>query len=253
MANLNYSSNEKIEMDHFDLVSSDYNDNYGYGDSFTKYKISKKSKIVLDSLSRFGLKEIKTAVEIGCGTGIYTKIIANKLKRTKIYAFDISKNIIKFAKKYVLGQKNVVFVNRSFYNSGMGENSVDLIFGFYILHHLDSAKYVREVYRILRSGGLAVFYEPNILNPIVFAIKSIPFVKKFVGDSPNEWAINPLTVKDVFKKFEICEVSTTEFIPPLRSISFSVLKNIDKITNNFSKIPVLKLLGGSVKIVVRKK
>lgn len=35
-----------------------------------------------------------------------------------------------------------------------------------------------------------VFAEPNMINPQIFVQKNIPFIKKWLGDSPDETAIN---------------------------------------------------------------
>ncbi len=48
-----------------------------------------------------------------------------------------------------------------------GDGSFDLVFGGAILHHLNVAKALEEVRRVLRSGGRAIFVEPLRLNPFL--------------------------------------------------------------------------------------
>lgn len=48
-----------------------------------------------------------------------------------------------------------------------GDASFDLIVGSAILHHLDLPVALREIQRILRPGGRAVFLEPLAHNPIL--------------------------------------------------------------------------------------
>jgi SAM-dependent methyltransferase len=49
----------------------------------------------------------------------------------------------------------------------MAAQSVDLVFGSGIVHHLDTERSAREVARVLRPGGHAVFWEPLGLNPLI--------------------------------------------------------------------------------------
>ncbi len=166
---------------------------------------------------------------------------------------DISDKIVSVAKKKCKGLKNVSFVTESAYRTSFKENSIDVVFGFYVLHHLNVSKLKKELLRILKPGGVVFFYEPNFLNPVVFLIKSSKFLKKRVGDSPNESAINPVTIATEFKEFKKLKISTSEFIWPLNFIPLELLIKIDKLTSNLNQIPLVKYLAGSVQIFLQKK
>ena len=47
------------------------------------------------------------------------------------------------------------------------DESFDLVVGSAILHHLDFEQALREIRRVLRPGGEAVFVEPLALNPFL--------------------------------------------------------------------------------------
>jgi SAM-dependent methyltransferase len=47
------------------------------------------------------------------------------------------------------------------------DEALDLVFGHDVLHHMDLARAVAEVRRVLRPGGRAVFAEPLGHNPIL--------------------------------------------------------------------------------------
>ena len=122
--------------------------------------------------------------------------------------------MIKVAKEKCKKYKNVNFCVESAYEmKSIRTNSIDAVIGFYILHHLDIKTVYKEINRVLKQKGKVYFYEPNILNPVVFLIKSIPFLKKKAGDSKDEWAINPMLIKKYFPGFKIKLLQTTEFIP----------------------------------------
>lgn len=243
---------ELNEKKHFDTLADKYDLNYQYSKPFTQYKIDKKSnEFAAIVKSNFKKKNLKI-LEIGCGTGEYTKRIASSLPKSKIIGLDISNNILEIARKKCREKKNVSFVNKSAYKTDFNKDSFDVVCGFYVFHHLDIEIVKKEIIRILKPGGILFFYEPNILNPIVYLIKSSKALKKMVGDSPDEWAINPLTINKQFSSFEVVDISQTEFIWPIDYIPLDILKFADKATSYFRYLPLIKYLGGSVQICLRK-
>lgn len=240
------------EKKHFDSHAGEYDRNYRYVEPFTKYKIEKKfNSLVKFIKSNYGNKPIKI-LEIGCGTGEYTKKIAKRFPKSKIVALDISPKILKIAKDKCKGLKNTSFVCKSAYQTKMKNETFDIIVGYYILHHIDLLKFAREAKRILKSGGLVYFYEPNILNPVVFLIKSNKWLKTRLGDSPDEWAVNPIKIGNDFRGFSPVLISTSEYLWPIRWIDSRYMIMLDKITSYFKYIPLLKYIGGSVELIFKK-
>lgn len=254
MKNKVYSGNEKKEILHFDQHALNYDDNYNYNQGFTKHKILKKTNAFIDIIKNHRnvnkRKKIKI-LEIGCGTGEYTKIIAKKLPYVQFYCLDISPKIIAVAKKKCKKIKNVKFFVLSAFDTGFKTEMFDFVFGYYILHHISLKKVTKEICRVLKKNGKAFFYEPNLLNPYVFLVKSIPFLKKLAGDSPDEWAINPLTVSKMFKGFQV-KVKYSEFVYPFSFIPTRVMLGVDKILSVASNIPGVKYFGGSVSLELQK-
>lgn len=248
-----FSKRELSEKEHFDRVAEQYDKNYQYSYPFTRYKISKKAKDFSYLIKAKKNAKALEMLEVGCGTGEYTKIVATSFPKSKIIGLDISKNVLELAKRKCRGKKNVSFTSKSVYDTNFKNNSFDVIYGFYVLHHFNIKKFKKEASRILKPGGLLFFYEPNILNPIVFLIKTNPYLKKKIGDSPKEWAINPLKIKNQLLGFKLLSLSTTEFIWPASFLSTKSLVTIDRISNKFKFLPLIKYLGGSVKIFMQKK
>lgn len=246
-------SRESREKIHFNKLAPKYDESYGYNNAFTQYKINKKINEFVEFVTFNNPKENLVIVEIGCGTGEYTQKIATKFPKARLIGLDISKKIIEVAERKCKGLKNVSFVVKSAYDTGLENNSADVICGFYALHHLDLPIARREITRILKPGGLAFFYEPNILNPLVFLIKSNKFLKRKAGDSPDEWAINPLTISRYFPNFKLIRSYTSEFIWPLKFIPFRYLKLLDRITLPCRSLPIINYLGGSVVVSFQKK
>lgn len=250
-----FSKSEEWERAHFNKIAKEYESKYGYFDEFTKYKINKKVERFVNSIKENILNTKKSikVFEVGCGTATYTYAYAKKYPKLEVVASDISEEMIALSKSNNK-QKNVKFIVKSAYNTGLKKDSVDVVSGFYILHHIDQKKVKKEILRILKPGGMVYFYEPNILNPIVFLIKSNKVIKKFVGDSSEEWAINPLNVSGDWKEFSVVYNRTSEFVWPVTFLPYKFKLFLDKVSSFvFGSIPLLNLIGGSVEICLIKK
>ena len=103
----------------------------------------------------------KVVLEYGCGDGLNTLALARRGALVK--ALDISPELIEVARRRLQvngADANVEFVVGSAHDMPLADESVDVVFGIAILHHLDLKLSAREVRRVLRPGGRAIFQEP---------------------------------------------------------------------------------------------
>lgn len=248
------SKQENWEREHFNKIAKEYENKYGYDDPFTIYKINKKVKLFVDSVKNNVANKTPKILEIGCGTGTYTFVYSKKMPNSQVLATDISEEMISLCKNNKTKPKNVSFLVKSAYNTALKKDSVDVVCGFYILHHIDHKKTKKEILRVLKPGGVVYFYEPNILNPVVYAIKSNKMLKRLIGDSTEEWAINPTKIAADWNEFKVVYNRTSEFVWPFSFVPFGIKVCLDKFLNSvLSKIPLLNLIGGSVEICLIKK
>mgnify|MGYP001559675681 CR=1 FL=1 len=101
-------------------------------------------------------------LEIGAGTGTYTKLLGEHFK--DITATDLRKEMIDILKSKKIKAKVAVadclelpYKNASF----------DLVVGISLLHHIarnDREKFFREINRVLKKNGTLVLSDPNKLN-----------------------------------------------------------------------------------------
>lgn len=136
-----------------------------------------------------------TVLEYGCGDGENTVALARR-GAGKVVALDISPELIGIARRRleVNGvEGGVEFLVGSAHDVPLADESVDVVFGMAILHHLDLRLAAREVRRVLRKGGRAIFQEPVRSSPLLKAArKLIPY--QAPGVSPFE---RPLTDKEL--------------------------------------------------------
>lgn len=125
-------------------------------------------------------RPVRDALEIGCGngmaavyfSGVVEKIVASDLPSVDPQAHAIG---LEFARSFILlmGINNVDILGCSAENIPRGNDSFDLVYGIYCLEHIpDRAAAIKEVGRVLRNGGEALFTVPGsawaILGPIGF-------------------------------------------------------------------------------------
>jgi len=103
-----------------------------------------------------------TILEYGCGPGSYSFILAQN-KAKKVIGIDISEVAIEKAKKTAQEKNlanNTEFIVMNAEELDFNNNYFDMICGTAILHHLDLEKSFKELSRVLKSGGRAIFIEP---------------------------------------------------------------------------------------------
>ncbi|MDR1120488.1 MAG: class I SAM-dependent methyltransferase [Dysgonamonadaceae bacterium] len=189
------------------------------------------------------IRPATTLLELGCGTGYFTKEIATT--GAHVTAIDISPELLVIAKNNV-PHPNVSFLQENAYRMTLPNNHFDYVVGSSVLHHLDIRKAVAEIYRILKDGGIIAFTEPNMMNPQIALQKNIPWLKRRLGDSPDEtaffrWKISRLLRKQGFKKVE---TRPFDFLHP--AVPPACIKAVTSAGNLLEKCPILKEIAGSI-------
>jgi len=135
----------------------------------------------------------KRVLDLGCGEGL--DVVALALRGAQVIGCDISPELIEVARRRVSVNcteeqaQRVALRVGSAYTLPVDDKSVDVVMGIAILHHLDLAPVAREVQRVLRDGGRAIFLEPIRNSAFVrFVRRAIPYATPDV--SPGE---RPLT------------------------------------------------------------
>ena len=117
-------------------------------------------------LKAMGLNnKIKDVADFGCGYGTFT-IPAAKLVSGKVYAIDIDPKMMTVVKDKIRNNaiNNVKTVSRDLLNkgSGLGDESVDYVLLFNVLHTQYPRKLLNEAFRILRTNGYVAIINWNL-------------------------------------------------------------------------------------------
>lgn len=197
----------------------------------------------------FPLKPGMNVLELGCGTGYFTKEIVKS--HANVTAIDISPELLEAAKKEVI-HPNVTFKVDNAYQTSFPDHTFDCVIGSSVLHHLDIDKAICEMSRILKTGGALYFTEPNMLNPQIALQKNIPSLKRKLGDSPDETAFIRIVLKRKLKKagFRKINIVPFDFLHPAIPQKFII--PLSKAGLIIEKIPILKEIAGSLFITAIK-
>ncbi|MBP5366189.1 MAG: class I SAM-dependent methyltransferase [Bacteroidales bacterium] len=196
-----------------------------------------------------GIRPEHKVLELGCGTGDFTKEIIKT--GADITAIDISPVLLDIARRNISAE-NVRFVEDNAYQMSFADNSFDFVIGSSVLHHLEIEKAVAEIFRVLKPNGVMLFTEPNMMNPQIALQKNIPYIKRKMGDSPDETAFFRWRMAKLLKQNQFANVSVRPFDFLHPSVPRKLIKVVSKVGNAFEKCPLIKEIAGSVFISAKK-
>ena len=137
-------------------------------------------------ISRSDLEPGMAAADIGAGTGLFTRLMAEKVgAEGRVYAVDVSAEFLKYIaeESRKLGQKQVATVKGSQHTTNLPPGSVDLVFFCDVYHHLeDPDPVLASISQALRPGGSLVLIEFDRAKA-----KKGSFVKKHVRADKNQF------------------------------------------------------------------
>lgn len=108
------------------------------------------------------IKDIETALEIGCGNGNGAKLIDKFFSPKEIIAIDLDEKMIELAQKHYR-DTNRTFEVMDASKLNFPDNRFDAVFDFGIIHHIPNwRKCVRELGRVLKPNGELILEELSI-------------------------------------------------------------------------------------------
>ena len=184
-------------------------------------------------------------LEIGCGTGYFTRELTQR--GADIVAIDVSPDLLEIAKaKY--SAPNVRYEIQNAYALTYADAMFDSVVGSSILHHLEIEEALREIYRVLKPGGTIYFTEPNMLNPQIAMQKNVPWIKRRLGDSPDETAFFRWPLRRLLEQTGYCDVRIDpfDFLHPKTPVP--LIDRLNALGCLLENVPVISEFAGSLYI-----
>src|SRR5438094_10364664 len=191
------------------------------------------------------LKPGMTMLELGCGTGSFTAQLVRS--GAVIIAIDVSHELLEIARANC-SAPNVRFEIQNACALTYADAMFDSVVGSSILHHLEIEEALREIYRVLKPGGTIYFTEPNMLNPQIAMQKNIPWIKRRLGDSPDEtaffrWPLRRLLEKTGYRNIRI---DPFDFLHPQTPVA--LIGRVKAFGRFLENVPVISEFAGSLYI-----
>ena len=233
------------EISHGERIKEHAEDIWGWSTPAGQKRADRRARYLIELGN---LSPQKKVLEIGCGTSLFTEKIYNWSK-ANITAIDISEALLEKARKKLTG---VTFMQENAMNMSFEDNSFDTVLGSSILHHLDVELAMKEIFRVLKKDGSIVFAEPNMINPQIFIQKNVPFIKRWMGDTPDEIAFVRWKLKKTLKKigFNKIDIFPYDFLHP--ATPKPMINFVSKVGGIVEKTPVIREIAGSLIITAKK-
>lgn len=235
------------EIEHGKFLSNaDAELTWGWGSLAGQCRARRRGKMLTEAT---GICNGSKILEIGCGTGMFTEMFATA--GAEIIAVDISQSLLEKARSRTLWPKSVSFLEKSFEDCEV-DGPFDAVLGSSILHHLEVEQSLRKIFHMLRPGGIVAFAEPNMLNPQICLQKNIPWLKRLMGDSPDETAFVRWKLARLLLNIGFINVQVTPFDWLHPSTPRTLIPAVSLLGKLFEKTPIVREFSGSLLIQASK-
>jgi ubiquinone/menaquinone biosynthesis C-methylase UbiE len=211
---------------------------WGWDSPTGRLRLSRRAGMLRDAVA--GRDRV---LEFGIGTGEFTRKISSASRF--FVGLDASHDLMLRGREDGAFQ-GVHLVEGDLHRLPFRPGVFDGICGSSVLHHLEVERALAEGHRVLKSGGIAAFSEPNFLNPQIAIVKRSLTLKKLVGDVPHETAFYPGQIKKIFRRAGFREVGVKcyDFLYPL--IPDALIGFAQAFGNLLESIPVVRSIAGSL-------
>jgi 2-polyprenyl-3-methyl-5-hydroxy-6-metoxy-1,4-benzoquinol methylase len=226
-------------------IKDDRGYNQGFKPSITlEIRTERRCEYIIQQMDK---QESASILEIGCGTGEMSYLLASKSK-LHVLGTDLCLPFIEEAKStYRL--PNLRYEVLDFNKPNIGDQKFDYIVGNGILHHLytNLGSALQNIKALLKENGKIIFLEPNLLNPYCFLIfNTSPMFRKMANLEPDEMAFTKRYITDLLKMHKYFEIKVEykDFLLP--NTPLFLVKPIIKLGSLLEKTPLIKNVSQSI-------
>jgi SAM-dependent methyltransferase len=186
-----------------------------------------------------------TVLELGCGTGYFTQELARS--GADIVAIDVSPELLEIARSNC-SAPNVQYQIQNASALSYSDAVFDSVVGSSVLHHLEIEGALHEIHRVLKPGGTIYFTEPNMLNPQIAIQKNVPWIKRKLGDSPDETAFFRWPLRRLLEQtgYRDVRIDPFDFLHPKTPVP--LIDRVNALGRFLENVPVISEFAGSLYI-----
>jgi ubiquinone/menaquinone biosynthesis C-methylase UbiE len=186
-------------------------DSHGSANAYDVFTPASNERLIDMFVQLSGLPRGARIVDLGCGSGVFTNLLQARGYRCS--GVDLSPKLIAIARAQFGG---IEFIEGDIERLPFADASFDGVMLSGVLHHLpERSRCAAEVFRILRSRGKFVAFDPNRMNPFMYLYRdrSSPLYSS-VGVTANE---RPVLAGEIAASFREAGFHVgTEFLSGLK-------------------------------------
>jgi SAM-dependent methyltransferase len=161
-------------------------------------------------------------LEVGCGSGALATYLG--MRGADVVGLDVSAEMLAVGRRraYVNGVGDrVTFVDSPIESYDAVDASFDVVIGNQTLHHLELADAMRNIRRMLRPGGQALFAEPVLLLPeVARKVRNSTIVRRRFPertDTPDERSLGQAEIAAIRSVFPSSELHPFQLLCRLQN------------------------------------
>jgi ubiquinone/menaquinone biosynthesis C-methylase UbiE len=188
---------------------------------YSAFRVAEYVEMINKCIGRYNVNLGAKVLDIGCGSGVST-IVWDKMGYDAI-GIDLSSGLISQAQQLAKEENSSArFKIGDVSKMDYDDNYFDVCFMAGLLHHFPNYDPVlTEIFRVLKSGGIMISVEPNLLN-MAYRL-SFYLVNKKKGVTLNEYPLSPINLKcdleRYFKNVQLFQFREND-IPFLRQLGW---------------------------------
>jgi SAM-dependent methyltransferase len=177
-------------------------DRHAEADDYDVFTAESKARVIAAFARLTGLAKDARVADIGCGSGTFTELLRQAGYR--VTGVDLSAKLLAVGRAKYAG---LDLVEGDAENLPFESGTFDGVLMSGLVHHFpDPRRLAAETHRVLRPGGRFMAFDPNRLNPFMWAYRdrSSPFYSR-IGVTENERPILAGAAAAVFREagFEV--------------------------------------------------
>ncbi|MDF1497614.1 MAG: methyltransferase domain-containing protein [Patescibacteria group bacterium] len=145
--------------------------------------------------------ENKTVCSVACGIGYGERFIAEQGSPEHIYAFDIDRNALDYARKNNSNEK-ITFSHIDDFDKLIQNDSIDVFLSLETIEHIEKdVEFLDRVWRSLKQGGELIISTPNKAFSYRNLLSKKPLNKYHIREYKKDELVNLLSEK--FNNIEV--------------------------------------------------
>lgn len=225
------------------LLRGGAEDLWGWGSPAGRERVGRRVDFIRRELR---LAAGSVTLELGCGTGVFTRGLAER--GIRIVAVDLSQRLVDVARAACAGHDVEFVVGDLMRPETLGDRRFDAFYCVSVLHHLDLGRALPAIAAHLRPGARFAMSEPNIDNPLNRYYYFTPNLARRarLGYSATEMAFKREELASELRAhgFVVDRVEHRDFLHP--STPRALIPMVRALEGAIERVPVARRLSGSL-------